>query len=136
MIHYDLVESLDRLEIAEKLNHLASQAQKKIKVLVEVNSGREPQKSGILPEDVTQFVDALRQYPHIELKGFMTMPPPIEIESRRPFFRSLKGIYDQISQTYPLEVLSMGTSEDYCIALQEGANLIRLGTALFGSRQH
>ncbi|NDD03561.1 MAG: hypothetical protein EB078_01530 [Proteobacteria bacterium] len=64
------------------------------------------------------------------------MPPALVPEERRPFFKQMKNLFDQRTASFPFEILSMGTSEDYCIALQEGANLIRLGTALFGSRQH
>lgn len=134
LIHYDWVESLDRLEVAAKLNQLAEQKGISLKVLIEINIGRESQKSGILPEDVTRFVEELQHYPFLNLKGFMAMPPAIPVESRRPFFRALKELFDRVSKQKPLEVLSMGTSEDFSVALQEGSNLIRLGSCLFGPR--
>lgn len=134
LTHYDWVESLDRLEVAEKLNQLARQKGIPLKVLIEINIGREPQKSGILPEDVTRFVEAMDGYPFLSLKGFMAMPPAIPVESRRPFFKELREIFNRVSAQKPIDVLSMGTSEDFSVALQEGSNLIRLGSCLFGPR--
>jgi len=134
LLDYALVQSLDRMDIAEDLNRRAQNLNKTLDVLIEVNIGREKQKAGIMAEDVDRFLKQLAAFPALSVKGLMTMPPPLSQEERRPFFNEMKKLYDRLSQAYSFEVLSMGTSEDYCPALEEGANLIRLGSCLFGAR--
>lgn len=134
LIEYDCVESLDRLEIAEKLNRLLLDLGKTVSVLVEVNIGQEPQKSGVMPEEVRSFCKKLKDFSQLKLAGLMTMPPFIEVEKRRPFFQQLFHIYQELRDVYGFNTLSMGTSEDYPVALEEGSNLIRIGTQLFGER--
>lgn len=131
---YDCIESIDRLEVAQKINELAIKASRQLEILVEVNIGDELQKSGVRKEALKSFVIELKKLSHLKLMGLMAMPPALEPEQRRPFFRQLRNLFDQLSSEGPLEILSMGTSEDYRIALQEGATLIRLGTCLFGAR--
>ena len=131
---YDCVQSLDRLDIAEKLNRLLLEQGKTVSVLVEVNIGREPQKSGVMPEEVRSFCKALKDYQQLKLTGLMTMPPFIDVEERRPFFKQMLKIYQELQDIYGFNTLSMGTSDDYSVALEEGSNLIRLGTQLFGQR--
>ena len=134
LLDYDCIESLDRLEVAQKLNELASKVEKKISVLVEVNIGNEPQKSGLKTDEVNGFFFELSKLPHITVQGLMAMPPALEPEKRRPFFKALRTLFEELSQSYEMKELSMGTSEDYQVALQEGATLIRLGSCLFGPR--
>jgi pyridoxal phosphate enzyme (YggS family) len=135
LLTYDLVQTLDRLSVVEKLNALLQKESKKISVLVEVNIGNEPQKSGVLPHELETFLSQLKAYPLIEVKGLMAMPPPLEnIEERRPYFKKMKALYVRYQSEFPFQVLSMGTSEDYLIAVEEGATLVRLGTALLGKR--
>ena len=134
LLNYNCVQSLDRIDVAEDLNRRAQILNKNINLLVEVNIGREPQKSGVLLEDLEAFLKNLKTFSSLTVKGLMSMPPPLALEERRPFFKELRQTYDRLSQTYSFDTLSMGTSEDYPIALQEGANLIRLGTCLFGER--
>jgi pyridoxal phosphate enzyme (YggS family) len=129
---YALVESLDRLSVAEALSQRAT---RELSVLVEVNVGGEAQKSGIAPAELEAFLDALGKLPNLKARGLMGMPPPLEpVEARRPFFKELRQLYDRYSKQYGLSTLSMGTSADYKIAVQEGATLVRLGTSLFGER--
>lgn len=134
LLDYECIQSLDRLDIAEDLNQRLEAVGKKLKVLVEVNIGNEPQKSGVKPEALEEFVLNMQSFSSLIVEGLMSMPPPLPGEARRPFFKQMKNIYDKLSAVYPFNTLSMGTSEDYQIALEEGANLIRLGTCLFGKR--
>jgi len=134
LVHYDCIETLDRSEVARKLNEHALKSSRVLKVLIEVNLGDEPQKSGVNKNSLNSLVSELRNLPQLELVGLMAMPPAVEPAARRPFFRELKVLFDSVSSNYPLQELSMGTSDDYQIALQEGATLIRLGTCLFGPR--
>lgn len=130
---YDCVESLDRVEVAQTLDSRLGQLKKTLDVLVEVNIGKEPQKSGVLPDVLSEFLSALSALPHLRVKGLMGMPPPVSLEERRTYFRSLYELWTQ-HQAAGFDTLSMGTSEDYLVAVEEGATLVRLGTALFGPR--
>lgn len=132
---YDCVQSIDRLEIATDLEVRAETAEKKQAILVEVNIGEEHNKSGIAPSEVGAFLRPLKQLHSIEVKGLMVMPPPLpNIEDRRPFFRKAHELYRQYSNEFPFTTLSMGTSEDYTVAAEEGSTLVRLGTVLMGAR--
>lgn len=133
---YQCVQSLDRMSVAHDLNEVLERIDKTLEVCVEVNIGSEPQKSGVLPDDLGPCLKELASLNRLRLKGIMSMPPFLEpVELRRPFFRRLKELFDRYQSSYGLETLSMGTSEDYLIAVEEGSNMIRLGTLLFGSRE-
>jgi len=134
LTEYDCVESIDRIEIAEALNRRALDLHKKIKVLVQVNIGREPQKSGVFPEQLEAFVNHLRCLEALQVSGLMAMPPALPLEARRPFFKSMRKWFVDLGFKDSAHSLSMGTSDDYEVALQEGALLIRLGTLIFGER--
>lgn len=131
---YSNIDSLDRIEIAEELNKRLLLIGKTLPVLLEVNIGEENQKSGISPSEVISFLERCRAFSQIPIQGLMAMPPALEPEKRRPFFRKMRAIYDKAAKDFNLTVLSMGTSDDYLIALAEGSNQIRLGTCLFGAR--
>lgn len=108
-------------------------AERPIEVLIEVNVGEEPQKSGILPVNLAGFVERVLQYEHIRLKGLMTVGPNLEdSEAMRPYFRRMREWNAEIGGTW----LSMGMSSDLDVAIQEGATHVRVGTALFGSRRN
>lgn len=132
---YDCVESLDRLEVATALDARLTSEGRTISCLVEVNVGGEAQKSGIAPEALPAFLEALGKLSRLRVRGLMGMPPPLEpAEARRPFFRALRKLYESHAATYAFDTLSMGTSGDYLVAASEGATLVRLGTTLFGER--
>lgn len=132
---YDWVESIDRIEVAEKLNAALLAKEKKLAILVEVNIGEEETKSGVLPLDLQGFLKGLGEFKQLKLRGFMGMPPPLEkIEERRPFFKKMAQIYLHYQEMLGLDTLSMGTSDDYPVAVEEGATRVRLGTSLFGPR--
>jgi len=136
---FDLIESLDSLRLARELEKRCSQAEKEMPVLIEVNSGREKNKTGILPEDIGAIVEYLRSCDYLKLRGLMTMGPLTgDPELSRPYFKETRRIFEEISRTQAsngdVQILSMGMSNSYQIAVDEGANLIRLGTCIFGPR--
>lgn len=132
---YHWVQSIDRLEIAEDLNARLDKIEKAIYVLVEVNIGREPQKSGVFPERLADFLDRLSGFHNLKVIGLMAMPPMLHpVEDRRIYFKEMHQLYKKFESEYHFEVLSIGTSDDYLLAIQEGSTMVRLGTCLFGQR--
>ena len=137
---FQMIETIDRLKIARTLDHHAGILQKKLDVLVQVNVGREAQKSGVLPEDASDLLRAMQPLNNLRLRGLMTMPPyGHEAEASRPWFQALKKISMKLADKnffYDNEAieLSMGMSGDFKVAIEEGATLVRIGTAIFGER--
>lgn len=126
----ELVHTLDRSELARELVKRAAGAP--VRALVEVNIGREPQKGGVLPEDLPARLAELREVEGIELAGLMCIPPvDEEAEASRPHYRALRELRDRL---LPGGQLSMGMSDDFEVAVEEGATLVRVGTAIFGAR--
>lgn len=133
---FDWVQTVDSLELARKLSSAAARAGKTLPVLIQVNIGREPQKAGVFPEEVLPLAQAIQDLPHLELRGLMAIPPaPKKPEDSRPYFRAMRKLFDELrAEGFPLDTLSMGMSADWEVAIEEGATMIRLGTALFGPR--
>ena len=127
---FDVIESVDSLELAEKLAKAAAAAGKRQELLVQVNIGNEPQKSGIAPADVDSIVKQIIALDSVDVRGLMAIPPAGEPDEARPFFRALRTMRD----TLGLRELSMGMSEDFEIAIEEGSTMVRVGRAIFGSR--
>jgi len=121
---FDVIETIDSVELAQKIARAAEKAQD---VLLQVNIGDEPQKNGILPSDVSNIVQQIRAINGINLLGLMAIPP---VGDPRKHFRRLREIRDQVG----LEHLSMGMSEDFEIAIEEGSTMVRIGRAIFGPR--
>lgn len=135
VVAYDCIESLDRWSVAEELSRRAVASGKRLPVLVEVNVGGEASKSGVSLDEVEGFLARVAGLPGLKLDGLMAMPPPLEpIESRRPYFHRMRQLFERNSERLGFRCLSMGTSDDYAIAVEEGSTLVRLGTALFGPR--
>ncbi len=135
LLAYDCIQSLDRLSVAEELNKRLAGSNKKLAVLVEINLGSEESKSGIDRATLPEMLKSLGQLENLVVNGLMGMPPPLQpVENRRPYFAQLRDLFTSHGKGQ-WRWLSMGTSDDYLIALQEGATLIRLGTALFGVRK-
>jgi len=134
---FALIHSVDSVRLADELEKVAAGQGAVQEVLVQVNVAREPQKSGVLPQDAEALVAHVAGQPHLRLTGLMTMAPLTDDEVViRGTFRGLRGLRDRLtSLTSPLTVLSMGMSSDFEIAVEEGATLLRLGTVLFGERQ-
>ena len=130
----DYIHSLDRPSLAKEIN---KRANKRMKCLVQVNVSGEESKHGLAPEEVINFIKNIQDYPNIEVAGLMTMAPHTDDESiLRQCFRTLKSLQIEIQQMKleyaPCTELSMGMSNDYAIAIEEGATLVRIGTALVG----
>ncbi len=123
-----LIHTCDRLALAQELSKRAKNAGLTQRVLLEVNVGREPQKAGVLPEDAPALLDQVRALPSLQCDGLMCIPPAEG--DPRPHFRALRELAEQLR----LAELSMGMSADYEAAIEEGATLVRVGTAIFGPR--
>ena len=135
---FDRIESVDRLSLIAALEKEAAKAETLVSVLLQVNIGREPQKSGCLPEEALALVDAIRESDHLRLDGMMGIAPMVaDAEEARPYFRLLREVRDEVSRGSPdvdLPVLSMGMSGDFESAILEGATHVRIGSAIFGER--
>ena len=138
---FDHIDSVDSLRLAQKLNSAAKDLGKKLSALIEINIGRESAKSGLAPDspELEELLTAVPDLSSIEIRGLMTVPPyNKEPETSRPFFREMLRLSQRISArmlpAVRMEVLSMGMSHDFEIAIEEGTTCIRLGTAIFGDR--
>jgi len=133
---FDWVQTVDSIELARKLNSAVPDAVEPLPMLLQVNIGREPQKAGVLPEEVPSLATVIQALPHLRLRGLMSLPPePERPEDSRPHFRALRRLFDALrAEGLALDTLSMGMSADWEVAVEEGATMIRLGTALFGPR--
>lgn len=127
---FEVIHSIDSLSLAEKVGRAAAAAGKRQDVLVEVNIGREPQKGGADPDEVATLVSAVRNIDSLALVGLMAIPPAGDPESTRPYFRDLRKLKEDLGLVH----LSMGMTDDFDIAIEEGATIIRVGRAIFGSR--
>lgn len=130
----DVVSAIDTVDdesLALEIDKRARAARRTVEVMIQVNVGREPQKSGCLPGQLPALVRAVRALPTLRLTGLMTVPPHTEDpEGARPYFRSLR----ELANTHQLTELSMGMSHDLEVAVGEGATSVRIGTAIFGAR--
>jgi pyridoxal phosphate enzyme (YggS family) len=129
---FDVIQTVDSIELAEKIARAAESAGKRQDVLLQVNIGRELQKSGAEPESVPELTRRIAGIPAIHLTGLMTIPPVGEAEAMRPYFRELRTMRHDLALTE----LSMGMTDDFEIAIEEGATIIRVGRAIFGLRVH
>lgn len=136
---FDMIETVDNAELAEELNRKAEKVGRKVDVLIQVNVSGEETKSGVNPEGLFKLVEKLASLPNLRLKGLMTMPPYFEDpEEARPFFITLAQLREEVKrkgiENIEMEELSMGMSNDFEVAVEEGATIVRLGTAIFGPR--
>jgi pyridoxal phosphate enzyme (YggS family) len=128
---FDLIHSVDRLELARELDRRAAAAGKGAEVLVQVNLAGEATKGGFAPDELKSALEALAGLSAIRVRGLMTIPPPVEHgEQARGWFRRLRELRDEAG----LQHLSMGMSDDFEVAVEEGATMVRVGTAIFGPR--
>lgn len=134
---FRFIHSLDREDLAEEINRRAGKTGRKTQVLIEVNLAGDESKSGISEKNLPGLVDFSRSLPHLSLIGLMTIPPPgPDPESSRPYFRRLRALREKLAgPDLPLPELSMGMSLDLETAVEEGATLLRIGTAIFGPRK-
>lgn len=132
----EMIQSCDRVQLFKAVDTFAAKNGIVQAVLIQINIGRELQKGGVMPENFDQLLDAAHDFPHILVRGIMCVPPALDKESVRPFFRQIRKLYDEkISEGYSFDTLSMGMSQDYMTAIEEGATMIRVGSAIFGPRQ-
>ncbi|MGB2629698.1 MAG: YggS family pyridoxal phosphate-dependent enzyme [Candidatus Omnitrophota bacterium] len=137
---FDMIETIDSDGLVDEIDKRCAAAGKVMPVLVEVNSGREPQKYGVLPEDVRKLAEKLAGYPNIKVSGLMTMGPFAgDPEAARPYFMETRKIFDDLkADPVPgteMRYLSMGMTNSYRVAIEEGANMVRIGTKIFGERE-
>lgn len=137
---FDLIHSVDSLELAEEIERRAQEAGVRQAVLLEVNLEGEATKTGFRPGELERLLPRLGALPHVEVRGLMAIPPPTsDPEQSRPYFRRLRELAEGLSQqsisTVSLKELSMGMSSDYSVAVEEGATMVRVGRAIFGVRR-
>lgn len=136
---FDMIETVDSLEIAREIDKRCAQIGKIMPVLIEINSGREKQKSGVFPEKAEQLVKEISTCQNIRIMGLMTMGPRFgNPEDSRPYFVEAKKIFERIKKlnlpNVEMRYLSMGMTNSYKIAIEEGANIVRIGSKIFGER--
>jgi len=136
---FDVIETIDSMQIAERVEHHCEALGKTMNVLLEVNSGRESNKTGIAPDAVKDLAQKMALLPHLRLQGLMTMGPRFgDPEMARPYFRLTRKLFNELAAMHlengEMRYLSMGMSNSYKIAIEEGANIVRIGTTLFGAR--
>ncbi len=136
---FDWVHSVDRPELAQELNKRALQNDRRLNVLIEVNVSGEASKSGIAPQQAAGLARLISTLPGLNLQGLMTMPPyPDNPEDSRPYFVALRNLRDEIRKAaipgISMDELSMGMTDDFEIAIEEGATIVRVGRAIFGER--
>lgn len=132
----EFIHSVWRVEELEEIDKVAAKCGKIQKVLIEVHTSPEESKAGVNLEDVEELVAQAQKFAHVKVVGLMTMAPFIEPERTRPYFRKLYELRERLRNKYPEIVeLSMGMTNDYWVAIEEGSTMIRIGTAIFGERR-
>ncbi len=136
---FDLIETVDSREMAEEIDKRCKQISKIMPILIEINIGREKQKFGVFPERVEELIKKFSSLKNIKVMGLMTMGPRFgEPEDSRPYFIETRKIFDKIKSlnlpNVEMKYLSMGMTNSYKVAIEEGANLVRIGTKIFGER--
>jgi hypothetical protein len=137
---FDMIHSVDRIDLAREINRIGEKKGKTIPALIQVNISGEESKHGIDKDGLIQLISEVIKLKNISVRGLMTMPPYFDDpEMARPYFKVLREFNDEINRRFKGEVdlqeLSMGMSNDFEIAIEEGATLVRIGTAIFGERQ-
>jgi pyridoxal phosphate enzyme (YggS family) len=137
---FDWIESVDSFDLAKKIDQACISLKKVMPVLLQLNMGDEPTKSGAKEEELFELVGQVLELRHLSVRGLMAIPPFLENpEEVRPYFRRLRELAEGIQRAHlgniEMKELSMGMSHDYPIAIEEGATIVRLGTAIFGERQ-
>ena len=136
-----MIQSLDSISLAKEIDKQAKKHSIVMKVLVEVNICSEESKSGVAPELLEDFLREVSVFDNIRVMGLMSIPPVMtDFDTQRKIFQKIMKIYVDIStkniDNINMEILSMGMSDDYCIAIEEGSNMIRVGSSLFGKRNY
>lgn len=137
---FDMVETVDSIKLARAIDGACGKIDKVMLILMEINSGEESQKAGVMPEDAISLARDMSELNNIKLMGLMTMGPFAgDPEDSRPYFQKTKKLFEEIKEMglpgVEMKYLSMGMSNSYKVALEEGANVVRIGTRLFGERE-
>jgi hypothetical protein len=137
---FDMIETVGSMKLAGEIDKTCAKAGKVMPVLIEINSGEEAQKSGVNPEEAAALIQAMSSLKNVRIVGLMTMGPFAgDPEDSRPYFQRTKKIFDALKAMglpgVEMKTLSMGMSNSYKVALEEGANMVRIGTKLFGKRE-
>ncbi len=135
---FDLIHSVDSQELAEELNKYASKKGKIQRILVQVKLSEEETKHGVLKNDLTGLLEKIAELKNLRFEGLMTIPPYFnDVEKTRPYFRKLKELAEDAEKNgFKVNELSMGMSNDFETAIEEGATMVRVGTAIFGERDY
>lgn len=136
-----MIHSLDRIALAQEIEKRAAKAGLVMPVLVQVNIGREMGKGGVAPDEVESFIRQIAPYEHLSVQGLMAVPPAVpESEQARPYFKAMRemllALRDKQIPHIQMRELSIGMSHDYEVAIQEGATMVRVGSAIFGKRNY
>lgn len=135
----ELIHSVDRISLLQEIDRQAKKHGKVQDILIEVNIGGEEKKGGVAPAEVIDFAKEVDKYPSVRLKGLMSVLPNVEKDALNAFYLQLSKLYDTLKQTKldnaDIRYLSAGMSNDYDVAVKYGANIVRLGRALFGERE-
>jgi len=136
---FKMIQSVTSVDLARKINNSCGRNNQKMPCLLEINIGKEPTKAGFLEDELFENLEELSKMPNLEIKGLMAIPPFLEPEEVRPYFVKLREIMEKINEmkisNMHLTELSMGMSHDFEVAIEEGATMVRIGTAIFGPRE-
>lgn len=136
---FDMIETVDSVKLAKVIDRASGNIGKVMDLLIEINSGEEPQKAGVMPDDAISLIIEISKLNNVSIRGLMTMGPFTgDPENARPYFNKTRDIFNKIKEmnidSVEMRYLSMGMSNSYKIALEEGANMVRIGTNIFGER--
>jgi len=135
-----LIHSLASISLLTEIEKVFGKANKVANVLIQINIGREESKSGILEENLYEFIESIEKCKHIFVNGIMVIIPKGNEESNRTYFKKTKKIFEELKEknykNIHMNILSMGMTHDYMIAIEEGSNLVRIGTGIFGDRNY
>ncbi|WP_440954397.1 YggS family pyridoxal phosphate-dependent enzyme [Methanosarcina sp. Mfa9] len=137
---FDLIQSVDSLKLIRNINRRAGDIDKVQKVFLQVNIGNESQKYGFGQAEIKNAINEIHSLGNVRLEGLMCIPPFLPPEQTRPYFRKMKALFDEMKQenrdNIDIRELSMGMSSDYRVAIEEGATMVRVGSAIFGERKY
>jgi len=136
---FDCIQSVDSVRLAKEINDQCEKVSRIMPILIQINIGEEESKHGLCPDNVYEIVSQIAKFPNLQIDGLMTMEPYFDDpEKARPYFACMKRIFDDLKArniyNTNMKILSMGMSNSYKVAIEEGSNMVRIGTKLFGSR--
>ena len=137
---FDVIQSVDSLKLIQEIDRKSESIDKVQKVFLQINIGNEPQKFGFVSDEIGQVITDIHSLKNVHVKGLMCIPPFVSPDQTRLYFKRMKTLFDEMKQEVQdninIQELSMGMSNDYRIAIEEGATMVRVGSAIFGNRKH